>query len=48
MRGGPSDQEEATEGEEGEEDEYIRREEKAGRGDEALVREATPRTNELN
>ena len=49
MRGGPFDQEEATEGEEGKEGEYIRGgEKKAGPGDETLAREAKPRTNELN
>ena len=47
MQGGPSNQEEATEGEEGAE-EYIRsRKRKAGSGDETLVGEATPRTTEL-
>ena len=47
MQGGPSNQEEATEGEEGA-DEYIRsRKRKAGSGDETLAGEATPRTTEL-
>ena len=47
MQGGPSNQEEATEGEEGAE-EYIRsRKRKAGSGDETLVGEATPRNTGL-
>ena len=49
MQGGPFNQQEAAEGEEGVAEEYIcRRKRKAGPGDETLAREAKPRTNELN
>ena len=49
MQGGPFNQQEAAEGEEGEAEEYIcRRTRKACPGNATLAREAKPRTKELN